>query len=122
MTADKTSAHPRRWRRRAVKISIGLVTAVALMISVRATGAEVFYVPTGVVAPEIPRGSRVLVYKLGSTYKPGQIVAYRDGEMTLLGRVAEISPTGEIVADRNAGTVVIDPGDVIGHIVLNTRP
>ena len=68
------------------------------MLSVRATVAEVFYVPTGVVAPEIPRGSRVLVYKLGSTYEPGQIVAYRAGAVTLLGRVVKISPTGEIVA------------------------
>ncbi len=111
-------------RRRLVKAGAGLGVAVLLTVGVRTTVAEVFTVPLASMEPELPAGSRVLVYKLADSYSPGQIVAYRHMSGNVhLGRVdAWDEAAGMLVLNRNGvGTFTIAGKDVIGRVVLNTR-
>lgn len=108
------------------KLKRGLPIAVAvclvLVFSIRWAIAEPFYVPGKGAEPLIPQGSRILVYKLASAYRAGDVVAFHnlDGQ-TLLGivktdraDVLTVSRNGE--ADR-----VINHAQVIGRVVANTR-
>jgi signal peptidase I len=80
-----------RWRawllKKAKKLAVSVAVAVVLVVGVRTAVAEMFYVPTDAVAPEIPRNARVLVYKLSTTLQPHDIVVYRSGGVAMLGRV-----------------------------------
>ena len=111
----------RRNGRRLLYTGATLAFVVVAVFSVRATVAEVYRVPTAVVAPEVPQDARILVYKLGSSYEPGQIVAYRGIEQTLLGRVADVPGDLTLVLSRSTGQVTIDTDDVIGRVILTTR-
>ncbi len=115
--------HKKRRRWLVIAPAVLAVGAVVL-VSVRAAVAQVYYVPTNVVAPEIPKGARILVSKLGSNYQPGDIIAYHGDDMTLLGRVASIDPSsGLIDLERNApgGDHSVTPEDVVGRVVAQTR-
>jgi len=104
----------------AFRIGAGAVGLIALLLVVRATVAQVYTVPTSVVAPEVPVGARILVYKLGLP-QSGDIVAFRQGEATWLGRVDHFEPDGSLVLSRSAGPMTITPDQVIGRVVATTR-
>lgn len=94
------------------------------MVGVKTAVAEIYTVPMTSMEPELPAGSRVLVYKLADTFTPGQIVAYRHTSgQTHLGRVVSHDPgSNHLTLDRNGvGTFSITDKDVIGRVVLNTR-
>ena len=92
------------------KLKRGLPFAVAaclvLVFSIRWAIAETFYVPGKGAEPFIPQGSRILVYKLASGFRAGDVVAFRnlEGEALLAivktdqGDVLTVSRHGE--ADR----------------------
>lgn len=42
--------------------------------------------PTANFSPVIPRGSRILVYRLASTFEPGDLVVFQQGEVAMLAR------------------------------------
>ncbi len=122
MTQRSTTS--KRRRRRLLAIPIVLISMLVILVSIRTAVAEVYYVPTAVVAPEVPRGSHVLVSKLSRAYEPGQIIAYRNAQGAIwLGRVAAVDEaSGRIDLSRNApsnGSVRMS--DVVGRVVLNTR-
>jgi signal peptidase I len=97
-----------------------------LAFAVRFAVAESFYVSGDGVAPLIPRGSRVLVYKLASSFKPGDIVVYRNAEgVNLVGEIDRENNSGRWRIERNAGCarqVQEVPRDrIVGRVFLNTR-
>jgi hypothetical protein len=108
------------------KLKKGLLIAAAaglvLNFSIRWAIAEPFYVPGKGAEPLIPQGSRVLVYKLASVFRAGDVVAFRnlDGEILLAivkadqGDVLTVSRNGE--EDRE-----VPHARVIGRVVANTR-
>lgn len=108
------------------KLKRGLPIAVAVCLvlnfSIRWAIAEPFYVPGKGVEPSIPQGSRILVYKLASVFRAGDVVAFRalEGEVlaaivkTDRGGVLTVSINGE--ADRE-----VPHARVIGRVVANTR-
>ena len=108
------------------KLKRGLPIAVAaclvLVFSIRLAVAETFYVPGKGAEPSIPQGSRILVYKLASAFRAGDVVAFRSlkGEALLAivktdqGGVLTVSRNGE--ADRD-----VPHARVIGRVVANTR-
>ena len=81
-------------------------------------------VETDAVSPEIPRHSRVLIYRLARTFEPGDIVAYRykDGR-AMVARVVEFDKaTGRLTVDRNdSEPKIIALSNVIGRAICNTR-
>ena len=70
------------------KLKRGLPIAVAVCLvldfSIRWAIAEPFYVPGKGAEPFIPQGSRILVYKLASVFRAGDVVAFRDPEGEIL--------------------------------------
>ncbi len=105
-----------------IAVAAMLVFSVVLVFSIRWAVAEPFYVPGRGAEPSIPQGSRVLVYKLASEFRAGDVVAFRDLEGTALlgivktdqGNVLTVSRNGE--ADRS-----VPHARVIGRVVANTR-
>lgn len=101
---------------------IAVAACVVLNFSIRWAIAEPFYVPGKAVEPAVPQGSRVLVYKLASGFRAGDVVAFRgvEGEKLLgivkgeQGGVLTVSRNGE--ADRE-----VPHGRVIGRVVASTR-
>jgi hypothetical protein len=103
-------------------LPIALAVCLVLNFSIRWAIAEPFYVPGKGAEPLIPQGSRVLVYKLASVLRVGDVVAFRnlEGEILLAivktdqGGVLTVSRNGE--ADREGSHA-----RVIGRVVANTR-
>ena len=106
-----------KWR----GLPIALAVCLVLNFSIRWAIAEPFYVPGKGAEPSIPQGSRILVYKLASVFRSGDVVAFRnEGEILLAivktdqGGVLTVSRNGE--ADRE-----VPHARVIGRVVANTR-
>ena len=114
--------------RRIRTILIAAVVVVAglfvSLLTVRAAVAEVYYVPTEAVAPKVPKGARILVYKLDRVFAPGQIVAYRKPNGAVwLGEVRSVDATaGTLDLTRNGADAPAVPVErVVGRVVLTTR-
>jgi signal peptidase I len=108
-------------RRRLTRILTVIAVAAGALLIVRHSVAEIFYIPVASLEPELPKDSRVLVYKLGSA-EPGDIVAYRHSRaQAYVGRVDQITPTGLIVSRNGVSDIAVDAKDVIGRIVAGTR-
>ena len=103
-------------------LPIAAAVCLVLIFSIRLAVAQTFYVPGNGAEPAIPQGSRILVYKLASVFRAGDVVAFRnlEGEALLAivktdqGRVLTVSRNGE--ADRD-----VPHARVIGRVVANTR-
>jgi hypothetical protein len=112
----------KQWRKLPWKVAI----AFALAFVVRLTVAQAFYVSGDGVAPLIPRGSRVLVYKLANSFAPGDVVVYRNSQNeNLLGKVVRETDTGGWIVQRYSGancvTLEITKSQIVGRVFLNTR-
>jgi signal peptidase I len=108
--------------RKAKRAAVAIAVAVVLSIGVRATVAEVFYTPTNAVAPEVPRNARVLVYKLGRTFKAADIVVYRQPDgVAMLGRVVAVDVDRVTIARGDKPVQSVPLAQVVGRVVLNTR-
>jgi signal peptidase I len=114
--------NPMTARRLGSSLLIAAVVVVA-GFGVRHSVAAVYTVPLSSMEPELPRGSRILVYKLRSTITPGDIVAYHHNSgLAYLGRVVAVESTGALTLTRNGtGEIRVQSSDVIGRVVLSTR-
>jgi Signal peptidase, peptidase S26 len=109
----------KKWK---TALPIAVAVCLVLNFSLRWAIAEPFYVPGKGVEPSIPQGSRVLVYKLASVFRAGDVIAFRNLEGEILvavvktnqGGVLSVSINGE--ADRE-----VPHARVIGRVVANTR-
>jgi hypothetical protein len=104
---------------------IRCAVAAALLLGVRATVAEVFYTVGDSVAPQVPAGSRCLVYKLSAAYRPGDVIAYHpdSGTQTWLGVVKDVNDsTGAVTIGRNRhADTALSRWQIVGRVVANTR-
>ena len=108
------------------KLKRGLPIAVAVCLvlnfSVRWAIAEPFYVPGKGAEPFIPQGSRILVYKLASVFRAGDIVAFRNLEGETLLAIVKTDQGGVLTVSRNGEADCDVPhARVIGRVVANTR-
>ena len=108
------------------KLKRGLPIAVAaclvLAVSIRWAIAEPFYVPGKGAEPLIPQGSRVLVYKLASVFRAGDVVAFRDLEGEILLAIVKTDQEGVLTVSRNGeADREVSHARVIGRVVANTR-
>jgi hypothetical protein len=109
-------------RKLPMKIGIALVLAFAVRYAV----AEEFYVAGSGVAPVIPQGSRVFVYKLAHSFKLGDVVVYKiSNGVYLLGSIQKQNAGGDYLIERNSGSAKevqdIQRQDIVGRVFLNTR-
>jgi len=124
MEACETDSNRSLLSLKRTRLVIGLLVAIAMMFTIRSAVAEVFVVPVAALEPELPQGSRVLVYKLDRSYNPGQIIVYRhQSGQAYLGRVDRADrSTGEIFVTRNGSQLEsVSPSTIIGRVVMNTR-
>jgi hypothetical protein len=106
------------------RLPITLAVTVIVVVLLELTLVRVFRAATDAVAPDIPRGSRMLVYKLASTFRPGDVVAFRSAEgLTKLGIVQSVNDKdSSLTVMRNKEPEeIVERGKVIGRVVANTR-
>jgi len=110
-------------RRLLIGLAVGVGVCFVSLYTVRAAVAEVYYIPVASMEPELPKGSRVLVYKLDDEYRRGQIVVYDTGIEKHVGRVEMVDMARrKLEVSRNGVMFIpVDIVDVIGRVVLNTR-
>ena len=101
---------------------ITMAGCLALVFSIRWAVAEAYYVPGKGAEPSIPQGSRVLVYKLTSVFRAGDVVAFRDLGGTILLGIVRTDQGGVLTVSRNGeADCEVPPARVIGRVVANTR-
>ena len=114
------------FKKAARKLPLRVGIALILAFAVRYAVAEEFYVAGNGVTPVIPLGSRVLVYKLATSFNAGDVVVYRiaDG-VNRVGIIVRQSSSGGWLIERNAGTAKechdIPREEIVGWVFLNTR-
>jgi hypothetical protein len=105
-----------------IQCAIALVLAFAVRIAV----AQSFYVAGDGASPMVPRGSRVLVYKLAHSFKPGDVIVYRNSDSEFrMGIVDREIGDGRWLIERNHGSakemVELAQDKIVGRVILNTR-
>ena len=100
-----------------------MLFALGLAIFVGAMVLQDFRAMTDAMAPDVPQGSHVLVFKLARDYLPGDIAAFRTKDSNQLGRVVEAGPKEGrlLVQRRNESPQLIPADDLIGKVILNMR-
>ncbi len=78
---------------------------------------EAFSASTDAAAPEVPRGSRVLVWKLSHQFAPGDLIAYRYQGHANLGRVASADSNNLMVRRNNEADAAVPLADVVGKVI-----
>lgn len=106
--------------RKARKLAVQVLIAVAIIIPIRECVAAPYRVQTASLAPELPQGSFVLVYRLASDLQPGDIFAYRADSKTLLARFESLSGS-TLRANRNNQEFDVERQAIIGKVVAATR-
>ena len=102
------------------KFGISVLIAIAIIVPVRACLAMPVRVLTDALAPELPKGSWALVYRLGPEFKPGDIVAY-DADSTIYVARYQSATADALRVSRRGQELEIPRNSLIGKVVLATR-
>ena len=109
----------KKWK---IALPVSVAACLVLNFSIRWAIAEPFYVPGKAVEPYVPHDSRILVYKLASAFRAGDVVAFRLEGETLLG-IVKTDQGGVLTVSRNGeADREVPHARVIGRVVANTRP
>ncbi|HEU6449271.1 MAG TPA: protein kinase [Verrucomicrobiae bacterium] len=77
-----------------------------------------FKIETDAAAPEVPRGSHFLVWKLTRHFVPGDLVAYRKEYFISMGRVIGLNENGFLLVNRNGeANYAVPPHDIVGKVI-----
>ncbi len=94
-----------------------IVPAIAVVVLLRAFIVQSFQAVTDAAAPEIPRGSYVLVWKLTRTFAADELITYISKGRVNLGRVAESTADAVVVGRNHEEPARIPRTMVIGKVV-----
>ncbi|MBI5687701.1 MAG: protein kinase [Verrucomicrobia bacterium] len=110
-------------RHRGRKLFWEILIGVAIALALRTWVVAPYYAASDVVAPEIPRQSYVLVYKLAHAYAPGDIIVYKADGKAVLGRVAQAGPSNGAlqIERRNQSPQSVPLSSIVGKVIFNTR-
>jgi serine/threonine protein kinase/signal peptidase I len=76
-----------------------------------------YRVETDSLAPEIPRGSHFLVWRLTRTFAPGDLIAYQWGNYVFIGRVTRLE-NGDLLVNKNGQPETpVSRHSVIGRVI-----
>ncbi len=108
-------SNPAAWIKK--NLLIILPVAIVILLIIRTFFLQSFRVATDAAAPEIPKGSHFLVWKLAHHFAPGDLVAYRLNGWANVGRVVSTA-NGILSVNRNGNADICVPdGDVLGKVV-----
>jgi signal peptidase I len=102
------------------RLVLWAIIATAIVVPVRAYVITPYRIIGNSVEPELKAGSLAFVYCLTSDFQPGDIVAYRHGENTFVGRCESATPESMKVSRRDE-QANIPRQAIIGRVVLSTR-
>lgn len=111
-TAGRTRAES--WKRTAGRT---IVPAIAVALLLRTFVIHAFVVPNDSMSPEITKGSRILVWKLTSTYAPGDIVAYRHEDKVWVARVTQVGLTMLTLQKNKLPSTEVHLEAVVGKVI-----
>jgi tRNA A-37 threonylcarbamoyl transferase component Bud32 len=111
-TAANTRAES--WKR---KLGRSVVPTIAVVMLLRTFVIQPFVVPNNSMSPEITKGSRILVWKLTSTYAPGDIVVYRHEDKVWVARVTQVVPTMLTLQKNSTPNSEVPRETVIGKVI-----
>ncbi|MEP6670352.1 MAG: protein kinase [Chthoniobacter sp.] len=113
--SGKTAPLPpgRLWRKDAATALLVVLFAIAARIWL----VGQYVVPGNSAAPEIPAGSRILVWKVARSFATGDMVAYRHANNTYVGRVVHTSPAEISVSRNGQPDEVTPPANLIGKVI-----
>lgn len=111
-TAAPTRAES--WKRRFGRT---IVPAIAVALLLRTFVIQPFVVPNNSMSPEITKGSRILVWKLTSTYAPGDIVVYRHEDKVWVARVTQVVPTMLTLQKNSTPNSEVRREVVVGKVI-----
>ena len=115
----RVRSYLKKWK---TALPIAVAVCLVLNFSIRWAIAEPFYVPGKAVEPSIPQGSRILVYKLASVFRAGDVIAFRDLEGEILLAIVKTDQGGVLTVSRNGeADREVPHARVIGRVVANTR-
>jgi hypothetical protein len=118
----KAKGHDRTHLKKLRKVVSITLAAGLVLLSIRWAVAQPFYVPGKGAEPLIPQGSRVLVYKLASVFRAGDVVAFRNLEGEILLAIVKTDQGGVLTVSRNGeADREVPHARVIGRVVANTR-
>lgn len=104
----------RTWWHKAIA---AIVMAILIVIPLRAWVVSAYKINGKSLSPEMPPGSQVLVWKLATSFTPGDILAHRHGEEVWVSRVVN-SDAGLLRISRTGTPVETIPvSEVIGKVV-----
>ncbi|MEQ1860607.1 MAG: protein kinase [Chthoniobacteraceae bacterium] len=104
----------RKWWHKAL---VNVLLAIIIVIPLQAWVLQAFVIPVNSMEPELPAGSRVLVWKLTRRFTPGDIVAHKHGDRVWVSRVVR-EEKEQLVVQRNQWPEEKRPrADVIGKVV-----
>lgn len=108
-----------RTRAESWKRTVGrtIVPAIAVALLLRTFVIHAFVVPNDSMSPEITKGSRILVWKLTSTYAPGDIVAYRHEDKVWVARVTQVGPTMVTSQKNKLPSTEVHLEAVVGEVI-----
>ena len=96
---------------------VQLPVAFVIAMVIRTFFLQPFRAATDSAAPEIPRGSHFLVWKLAHNFAPGDLIAYRQEGWAYVGRVAR-NEGGVVSVNRNGRSdIAVPPGDILGRVI-----
>ena len=112
----KTAAPTRAesWKR---TVGRAIVPAIAVALLLRTFVIHAFVVPNNSMSPEITKGSRILVWKLTSTYAPGDIVAYRHEDKIWVARVMQVGPAMLTLQKNSKSNSEVQREAVVGKVI-----
>jgi hypothetical protein len=103
-------------------VSIAMAACLVLVFTIRGAVAQSFYVPGNGAEPSIPQGSRILVYKLASVFRAGDVIAFRDLDGKALLAIVQTDEGGFLTVSRNGeADREVPHARVVGRVVANTR-
>jgi hypothetical protein len=93
------------------------VPAIAVALLLRTFVIQPFVVPNNSMSPELTAGSRILVWKLTSTYAPGDIVAYWHEDKVWVARVTQVGPTTLTLQKNKLPSTEVQREAVVGKVI-----
>jgi hypothetical protein len=117
----RTKGGIRTFFRKRRKLPLTIAAAVLLTLTVRAAVAQEFYSPSNCLAPVIPQGSRIFVYKLARSFAPDDVIVFRKHDYYELGIVQRQQDDMVLVAKYGQPDQWVRLTQIIGRVFLNTR-
>ena len=103
------------WKR---KLGRSIVPTFAVVLLLRTFVVAPFWSVTDASAPEIPRGSLVLVWKLTRTFAPGDLIAYADKQGHVnIGRIEKPGQDAVFVKRNNSDPTSVLHSDIVGKVI-----